>query len=106
MPYKPCCSAHLFFRHRRTERDGGGLHRLVADGAVGRTACCVEALPDPRKIVSMSAANAAGVGRIAVQLDDGFGRESRYLMQIVDVLGDDCGNLSGPLEQCQGARTP
>src|SRR5882672_5923511 len=98
-------AAHRVFRHRLTERDGGGLHRLVADGAVGCTACCVEALPDPRKIVSMSAANAAGVGRIAVQLDDVFDREARYLMQIVDVLGDDGGNLAGLVERGQRAVT-
>src|SRR5882757_712750 len=65
----------------------------------------VEALPDPRKIVSMSAANAAGVGGVAVQFDDVFGREARYLMQIVDVLGDDGGNFAGLVERGQRAVT-
>src|ERR1019366_1277826 len=36
-------AAHRVFRHRLPERDGGGLDRLVADGAVGRPADGVEA---------------------------------------------------------------
>ena len=84
-------AAHLVFRHRLPERDGRGLHRLIADDAVGRTTRRVEALLHPGKIVSLSAADAAGVGGVAMQLDDVIRRETRYLMQIVDVLGDDGG---------------
>src|SRR5437868_8582917 len=94
-------AAHRLFRHRLSERDGGGLDRLVADGAVGRAADFVEALLDPGKIVSLPAADAAGVSGIAVELDDVLGCETRYLMQIVDVLGDDARNLAGPVERGQ-----
>ena len=40
-----------------------------------------------------------------MQLDDVFGREARYLMQIVDVLGDDGGNLAGLVERGKRAVT-
>src|ERR1700726_3251500 len=53
----------------------------------------------------LSAADAAGVGGVAVKLDDMFGRKSRYLMQIVDVLGDDGGNLAAPVQRSQRAMT-
>src|SRR6266478_8229689 len=96
-------AAHRLFRHRLSERDGGGLDRLVADGAVGRTADFVEALLDPGKIVSLSTADAAGVSGIAVEFDDVLGCETRCLMQIVDVLGDDGRNLAGPVERGQRA---
>src|SRR5947208_4298637 len=96
-------AAHRLFRHRLSERDGGGLDRLVADGAVGRAADFVEALLDPGKIVGLSAADAAGVSGIAVEFDDVLGCETRYLMQIVDVLGDDGGNLSRSVERGQRA---
>ena len=61
-------AAHRVFRHRLPERNGGGLYRLVADGAVGRAATCIEALLDPAKIVGSPAADAARVGGIAVQV--------------------------------------
>src|SRR5258707_5837395 len=38
-------------------------------------------------------------------LDDVAGRETRYLMQIVDVLGDDGRNLASPVERGQRAVT-
>src|ERR1019366_133879 len=98
-------AAHRVFRHRLPERDGGGLDRLVADGAVGRPADGVEAPLDPCKIVGFSATDAAGVSGIAVKLDDMIGREPRYLMQIVDVLGDDGGNLAGLVERGKRAVT-
>ncbi len=96
-------AAHRLFGHRLSERDGGGLDRLVADGAVGRAADFVEALLGPGKIVSLSAADAAGVSGIAVELDDVLGCETRSLMQIVDVLGNDGRNLAGPVERGQRA---
>src|SRR2546430_4367357 len=96
-------AAHRLFRHRLSERDGGGLDRFVADGAVGRAADYGEAVLDPGKIVSLSAADAAGVSGIAVELDDVLGCETRSLMQIVDVLGDDARNLAGPVERGQRA---
>src|SRR5258708_29406806 len=96
-------AAHRLFGHRLSERDGGGLDRLVAHGAAGRAADFVEALLDPGKTVSLSAADAAGISGIAVELDDVLGCETRYLMQIVDVLGDDGRNLAGPVERGQSA---
>src|SRR6266571_3343808 len=98
-------AAHRLFGHRLPKRDGSGLDRLVADGAVGRTADVVEALLYPGKIVSLSAADAAGVSGIAVELDDVVGCEPRYLVQIVDILGDDGRNLAGPVERGQRAVT-
>src|SRR3979409_1015799 len=99
MPGKFGGAAHRGVPHGLPERDGGGLYRLVADGAVGRAADFVEAPLDPGKIVSLPAADAAGVSGIAVKLDDVLGREARYLMQIVDVLGDDGGDFVGPVER-------
>src|SRR3981081_1708503 len=96
MPGKFGGAAHRVGRHCLPERDGGGLYRLVAESAVGRAADFVEAPLDPGKIVSLPATDAAGVSGIAVKLDDVLGREARYLMQIVDVLGDDGGDLAGP----------
>src|SRR5258705_4823215 len=96
-------AAHLIFRHRLPERDGGGFHRLIADGAVRCSARRVEALLDPGKIVSLSATDAAGVGGITMQFDDVIGREARYLMQIVDVLGDDGGEPARFIEPSQRA---
>ena len=103
-----CCdkfrgAAHLVFRHRLSERDGRGLDRIVADRAVGRAAGLVEARFDPRQIVGLPAADAAGIGGVAVQLDHVVGLEARHLMQIVDVLGDDRGDLAGPVERGQRA---
>ena len=98
-------AAHLVFRHRLPERNGRSLHRLIAGGAVWRTAARLEALLDPRKIVSLSAADTAGVGGVAVQFDDVIRREARYLMQIVDVLGDDSGNLAGFVKRGERAMT-
>src|SRR3981081_4077581 len=96
MPGKFRGVAHRVIRHCLPERDGGGLYRLVADSAVGRAADFVEASLDPGKIVSLPATDAAGVSGIALKLDDVLGREARYLMQIVDVLGDDGGERAGP----------
>src|ERR1700738_2471920 len=96
-------ASHRIFRHRLPERDGGRLDRLAADGAIGRGAGLVEAPPDQSKVVSLSAADAAGVSGVAVQLDDVFGCQPRFLMQIVDVLGDHGGDLAGPVERSQCA---
>ena len=96
-------AAHLVFRHRLAERDRRGLHRLVAGRAVGRAAVFVEARLHPGKIVGLPAADAAGIGGVAVKFDDVIGLEARHLMQIVDVLGDDRGNLAGPVERGQRA---
>src|ERR1700724_3273507 len=98
-------ATHRVFRHRLPERDGRCLYRLVANGAVGRTTALFEAPLDPWQVVRLSAADAAGVGGVAVKLDDMFGRKSRYLMQIVDVLGDDGGNLAAPVQRSQRAMT-
>src|SRR6476659_4073768 len=92
-------AAHRLFGHRLPKGDGCGLDGLVADGAVGGAPNLVEALLDPGKIVSLSAANAAGVSGIAVKLDHVLGCETRYLMQIVDILGDDRRNLAGPVQR-------
>src|SRR5260370_17608573 len=51
----------------------------------------------------LSAADAAGVRGIAVQFHHVIGREPRYLMQIVDVLGDDGRNLAGLVERGERA---
>src|SRR6185437_15889555 len=90
---------HLLLLHRLAERDGRGLDRLVAVGAVGRAAALVEALLYPRQVVGAAAADTAGIGRVAVQLDDVVRREARRLMQIVDVLGDDRRNLAGAIKR-------
>src|SRR5580692_3757299 len=103
MPGKLGGATHGIFRHRLAERDGGGLYRFIAMGAVRRTSRRVEALLDPRQIISLSAADAAGVSGVSVKLDNVIGRETRDLMQIVDVLGDDGGNLSGLVQRCQRA---
>src|SRR5438045_3937941 len=50
-----------------------------------------------------TAAEAAGIGGIAVQRHHVIPGETRYLVQIVDVLGDDGGNLAGPIERCERA---
>ena len=90
--------AHRLFRHRLAKGDGGGLHRLVAHGAVGRAAGLLEALLDPGQTVGLTAADAAGKGGVAMQFDDVVGLEAGHLMQIVDVLGDDRGRLAGLVE--------
>src|SRR6185312_6753561 len=92
---------HRLFRHRLPERDGGGLYRVIAMGAVGRTTDRVEALPDPRQVISFSAADAAGISGISMKLDNVIGSKTRNLMQIVDILGDDAGNLSGLVQRSQ-----
>src|SRR5829696_3153169 len=66
-------AAHRVFRHRLSERDRRGLHRLVADGAVGGIAGLFETRFYPRKIIGMSTADAAGIGGIAMQFDDVVG---------------------------------
>src|SRR5207302_3327913 len=38
-----------------------------------------------------------------MQLDDMVGRKTRSLVQIVDVLGDDGGNLAGPVQRGERA---
>ena len=91
-------TAHRLLRHRLSERDRRGLDRVVAQGAVGRAAVLIETLFDPRQIISLSAADAAGIGGVAMELDHVIALETRYLVQIVDVLGDDRGNLAGPVE--------
>ena len=53
----------------------------------------------------MSAADAAGIGGVAVQLDDMLRRKTRRLMQIIDVLGHDRGNLAGPVQRSERAVT-
>src|SRR4030081_4012469 len=105
MPGKFGGAAHRVVRHGLPKRDGGGVYRRVTDSAVGRAADFVEAPLDPGKIVSLPATDAAGVSGIAVKLDDVLGREARYLMQIVDVLGDDSGGLAGPVERGERAVT-
>src|SRR3979490_1756776 len=97
MPGKFRGVAHRVIRHCLPERDGGGLYRLGPGSGVGRGARVLEAPLDPGKIVSLPATDAAGVSGIAGKLDDVLGREARYLMQIVDVLGDDGGDLAGPV---------
>src|ERR1700722_14515625 len=104
MPGKLGGATHGILRHRLPERNRGGLYRLIAPGAVGR-ARRVEALLDPCKIISLSAADAASIGGVSMKLDDMIGRETRDLMQIIDVLGDDGGNLSGPIQRSQRAVT-
>src|SRR5690348_425350 len=94
---------HRILRHRLTEGDGRGLDRLVAVVAVGRTAIRIEALLYPGQIVGATAADAARIGCVAVQLDDMIGGETGRLMQIVDVLGDDRRNLARTIER--GERT-
>src|SRR5216683_222556 len=77
--------------------------QCCASSVARRTASFVEALLDPWQVVRPSAADAAGVGGIAVKLDDVFGRKSRHLMQIVDVLGDDGGNFAAPVQRSERA---
>src|SRR5258708_34957300 len=100
MPGKFRGAAHRVVRHRLPEGDGGSFYRLLADSAVGRAADFVEAPLDPGKIVSLPAADAAGVSGVAVKLNDVLGREARYLMQIVDGLRDAGGVLAGHGERC------
>ncbi len=69
-------AAHLIFRHRLSERDRRGLHRLLAGGAVGGAAAFFEARLYPGKIIGLSAADAAGIGGIAVQFDHVIGLEA------------------------------
>src|SRR6185312_976455 len=89
------------FRHRLTERNGGGLDWLIAVGAVGRTAILLEAVLDPWQIVGAAAADAPRIGRVAMQLNDVVGCEAGSLVQIIDVLGDNRGNLAGAVERGQ-----
>src|SRR5450759_3702983 len=58
---------------------------------------------DPRKLVGPAAADAAGVSGIAMQFDDVFGGKPRYLMQIIDVLGDDGRDFSRSVERGERA---
>src|ERR1700677_2774042 len=105
MPGKLGGAAHGIFRHRLAERDGRSLYRLIAMGAAGRATQRVEALLDPRQLIRLSAADAAGVSGVSVKLDNVIGREARDLMQIVDILVDDGGNLSAPVQRRQRAVT-
>src|ERR1700755_3297254 len=60
-------AAHLVFRHRLAKGNGRGLDRLVANCAVRRPTYCIEALFDPRQIVSLPATNAAGIGGVTMK---------------------------------------
>src|SRR5215216_1653263 len=59
-------AAHCVFRHRLSERDRRGLHRILAEGAVGGIAGFFETRFYPRKIIGMSATDAAGIGGVAM----------------------------------------
>src|SRR5260370_39047432 len=54
-------AAHRVFGHRLPERDGGGLYRLGADGAVGPAPRLLEAPPYPGKVVTLPPTPAPGL---------------------------------------------
>src|SRR5205807_1765181 len=91
--------AHRILWHRLPERDRRGLYWIAAVRAVGCSTGFFEQMLHPREVVSLAATDAAGVGRVAVQFDHVIGLEARRLMQIVDVLRDDAGNLAGSIER-------
>src|ERR1700733_8794427 len=53
----------------------------------------------------LAAADAAGISGIAMEFDHMLGRKTRVLVQVVDVLGDDGGNLARFIERRQRAMT-
>src|SRR5947209_473461 len=63
--------------------------------------------PKRRKMrLRTDCAQALGLGRVAVQLDDVAGRDPGRLVQIVDVLRDDGRHLAAPVETRQRAVPP
>ncbi len=103
-----CCqrlgATHRDFRHRLAERDRRGLDRIVAGRAGRRDAARgVELLPHPVDLVALAAADAARVARIAVQFDHVVRRDTRTLMQIVDILRDHARHFSGAIQRGDGA---
>jgi len=82
---------HGRFWHRLAKRDCCGFDVAAAIVTVRCAAVGFETHLDPGKLITPAAIKACGIGGIAMQLHDLVGRKPRGLVQIVDVLRDDCG---------------
>ena len=95
--------AHRLGRHRLAERDGRGLDETAAARCSAAQFVACEGCEHVRDLVARRAIEAMGVGRVAVQLDDCVLGDARVLMQPVDVLGDDGGDLAASHQRLDGA---
>src|SRR5437588_2613437 len=85
---------HGLFRHRLAK---GDCRRLYVPAALAfrRRASLFEIARDVRKFVAALTNKTAGVGSIAMQLDDALVRNSGRLVQTIDILSDDGAHASG-----------
>src|SRR5580700_2301138 len=63
-------------------------------------------LAHPGQLVSVGAIQTRRIGRIAVQLDNMFGRNAGRLMEIIDILGDYGGHLARTVKAGERAMSP
>src|SRR5690348_8232437 len=63
-------------------------------------------LAHPGELIAPGAIETGRVRRIAVQLDHLLGRNARSLMQVVDVLRNDCRSLARTMERRKGTMPP
>jgi hypothetical protein len=61
---------------------------------IGHVAFALEGSAQRGDFIARKAVQATGMGRVAVRLDDLFHQYARGLVKIVDVLGDDMGDLA------------
>ena len=86
---------------------GRGFDVAAAGWTIWRTAIRrFHPLAHPGQFVAIAAVEAETVGRIAVQLDHMFRRDSRGLMKIIDILRDDCGDFAGVVQTGERAMPP
>ena len=69
---------------------------------VGSVSSRLKVLGDGLQLVARSAVETARVGRVAVELDEPVLGDAGFLVQPVDVLGDDAGNLAAADELGDG----
>src|SRR3954468_140008 len=71
----------------------------------GALAIGEEFLFHPRKLVASPAIEAGRVGGVAVEFDDVVRRNTRRLMQVIDILRDESGRLARTIKRRQRAMT-
>jgi hypothetical protein len=81
-----------------TERDGGRLDDAAAGAANGQRAACEKDLADGLEFVAGAALEAGGIGGVSVQFDHLLGGDARFLVQPVDVLGNDGAGRAAPYQ--------
>src|SRR5262249_48251872 len=87
--------------HGLSERYRRALDMAAAVWANGCLPTRRELLLDPAQLIALRACEAGCVGIVAMQLDHVRRRNSRALMQVVDVLRHHAGSFAGPIQTCQ-----